>query len=49
MREHVAALRKSAWDDKVANMREGRVQKAHTFRAKKGKGSYTRKPKNNKF
>lgn len=40
-----ADLRRSAWEDKVVAMRDGRKQKAATFRAAKGKGSYRRKGK----
>lgn len=32
-------------DQQVAALRDGRKNRATTFRAKKGKGSYTRKPK----
>lgn len=37
--------RQSVRDDYVDGIREGRRQRASTFRAKKGKGSYRRKTK----
>lgn len=38
-------LRRSAWDDKVTAMRDGRKQRAATIPARKGKGAYRRKSK----
>lgn len=43
------AMRKSNWDSKVADMREGRVQRASSIPSKKGKGSYKRKGKYNDY
>jgi stalled ribosome alternative rescue factor ArfA len=38
-------LRHALGRDKTEAMRDGVIQRAHTFRAKKGKGSYRRKEK----
>lgn len=38
-------LRHSLGRDKTEAMRDGVIQRAHTFRAKRGKGSYRRKGK----
>lgn len=36
-------LRRAARDQEVEGMRSGVVQRAHTFKPKKGKGSYDRR------
>lgn len=41
----VRALRVGLGADRVADLRDGRVQRSHTFRPKKGRGSYTRRSK----
>lgn len=40
-----AGVRRGVRDDYVFAMSEGRRQRAATFKAKKGKGSYTRQSK----
>lgn len=39
------AMRKANWESKVADMKEGRRQRATSIPPKKGKGSYKRKGK----
>lgn len=43
--QHVKVMRQAARDKTVADLREGRVQRAHVIAPKKGRGSYTRKNK----
>lgn len=38
-------MRTVRWEAKMEKVKEGVVQRSNTFKAKKGKGSYTRKPK----
>ncbi len=42
---HVTVMRRANHEARVAALREGRRQRAATFRAKKGKGSYRRTTK----
>ncbi len=41
------AMRKANWEAKVADMKEGRRQRATSIPPKKGKGSYKRRSKYN--
>ena len=43
--EQKQSMRRSHWEAQTQAMREGRRERAHTFRSKKGKGSYKRKGK----
>lgn len=43
--EHIASMRRTNFEAKKKAMQEGRIQRASTFKAKKGKGSYKRKSK----
>lgn len=43
--QHVKAIRQAARERTLADLREGRVQRAAVIPPRKGKGSYTRKGK----